>query len=154
MSGAWDLTEIAVASWLLGGDRAARTFEAWQTAALNLHKKILPRLQEPVGAAQGLPRPVASGNAVEREFCCMSGPWEGDRNCYGLSDALPVKWVVRRKSKALEQEKKHLQWSQTLPLVPSLTKDYLIIFNLYIMLILYTNIYIYIIRCYNFIFKI
>ena len=56
---------------------ALASFEAWQTAALNLLKRTLPRPQGLVGAAQGLPRPVASGNAVETEIAARvaRGKW-------------------------------------------------------------------------------
>ena len=81
-----ELQERFTAAWVAPGScreafgefwRVLASFEAWQTAALNLLKRTLPRPQGLVGAAQGLPRPVASGNAVETEIAAWvaRGKW-------------------------------------------------------------------------------
>ena len=46
LSGSWAVAESAISVW-----GVLASCEGWQTAALNLHKRTLPRLQGLVGAA-------------------------------------------------------------------------------------------------------
>ena len=130
LSGAWELQGSV---W-----GVLASFEAWQTAALNLLKRTLPRPQGLVGAAGKVCRGLSgawelqgrvwvvlasfegwqtaalnlftatasgtcwncTGSAAaccvwerrRNRECCMSGPWEVDRNCCGLSGS----WAVNR----------------------------------------------------------